>query len=170
MTFIKPCQLYRDAFSSAAVGTCGGHLSRLSSAEERLNFRGGLCVCEKKKKSCPRPAPTPASRVLSQWKLLAPEWEAGWALLKKKPKKKKKCSVLPLSSWHYWKHTHCSGSTLTALHSLGSVFDCYGVDIWSHLLTMAAKNTRGLQHVWEWERALGPNDCPELVWSSQDSP
>lgn len=30
---------------------------------------------------------------------------------------------------------------MTALHSLCSVFDCYGVDIWSHLLTIAAKNT-----------------------------
>lgn len=45
------------------------------------------------------PAPThPRSRVsLSQWKLLAPEWEAGSS-----SEKKKKYSLLPWSC-HYWK-------------------------------------------------------------------
>lgn len=62
-------------------------------------------------------------------------------------KKKKKVCVLPLSSRHYRKHARFSCSTLTAPHSLRSVFDCDGVDIWSHLLTMGAKNTPAPQLV-----------------------
>lgn len=53
------------------------------------------------------PAPThPLSRVsLSQWKLLAPEWEAGLSSEEKKKKEKKSnYSLLPLSC-HYWKLT-----------------------------------------------------------------
>lgn len=36
-------------------------------------------------------------------------------------------------------------TSVTALLSLCSVFDCFQVDIWSHLLTIAAKNTPGQQ-------------------------
>lgn len=95
------------------------------------------------------PAPThPLSRVsLSQWKLLASEWEAG--LSSEKKKKKSNYSLLPLSC-HYWKLASAQSAPHLFLCQValwlsrtadrrngGQTNPC----TWNQSFTMTAKNT-----------------------------
>lgn len=164
MTFIKPCQLYWDAFSSAAVDARGTWA--VGALQKSVWISQEACV------KVARALPPPSLTCALTMETFSPGVRGGLSFTKKKKKRKRRRKTALCFLYHHGTtgNTLTSVSLLTALYLLWSVFDCYGVDTWSHLLTMAAKNTREPQHVRERERVLGPDGWAELVRSLQDSP